>query len=113
MNKSVHIVVTGAAGFIGSCMTGFLNENGYENLILVDEFSRIDKENNLGDKRFTVRVERDDFFSLAGRGKNRDWLGGHHLKCKNETQPRFDYASCINCLNLEYSAEDSHGLMHA
>src|SRR5262249_50019501 len=32
------IVVTGAAGFIGSCLTGLLNQHGYNNLILVDEF---------------------------------------------------------------------------
>ncbi len=62
MTKSSTIVVTGAAGFIGSCFTGYLNEKGYENLILVDEFSRLDKVNNLKGKKFAYRVERDDFF---------------------------------------------------
>ena len=52
MNKIVTIVVTGAAGFIGSCLAGFLNEKGYDNLILVDEFSRLDKVDNLEDKKF-------------------------------------------------------------
>jgi len=62
MTKSSSIVVTGAAGFIGSCLTGFLNEKGFEQLILVDEFSRLDKVNNLKGKKFSYQVERDDFF---------------------------------------------------
>ena len=62
MTKSSTIVVTGAAGFIGSCLTGFLNEKGFEQLILVDEFSRLDKVNNLKEKNSTHQVERDDFF---------------------------------------------------
>jgi FlaA1/EpsC-like NDP-sugar epimerase len=33
------IIVTGAAGFIGSCMVSYLNQQGFENLILVDEFN--------------------------------------------------------------------------
>jgi hypothetical protein len=32
------IIVTGAAGFIGSCMVQYLNEQDFENLILVDDF---------------------------------------------------------------------------
>ena len=40
MNKNSNIVVTGAAGFIGSCLVGYLNKAGYDNLILVDDFSR-------------------------------------------------------------------------
>ncbi len=51
MTKSSAIVVTGAAGFIGSCLAGFLNEKGFDNLILVDEFNRLDKVNNLKGKK--------------------------------------------------------------
>ncbi|MEJ0082586.1 MAG: NAD-dependent epimerase/dehydratase family protein [Puia sp.] len=51
MTRSSSIVITGAAGFIGSCLTGFLNEKGFEQLILVDEFSRLDKVNNLKGKK--------------------------------------------------------------
>jgi len=40
------IVVTGAAGFIGSILVAKLNSLGYENLILVDDFSKINKEKN-------------------------------------------------------------------
>ena len=34
------IVITGAAGFIGSVVAGTLNEKGHANLVLVDDFNR-------------------------------------------------------------------------
>ncbi len=40
------IVITGAAGFIGSCLAGALNDKNISNLILVDDFSRKEKEAN-------------------------------------------------------------------
>ncbi|HNP00201.1 MAG TPA: NAD-dependent epimerase/dehydratase family protein, partial [Ferruginibacter sp.] len=36
MNPNATIIVTGAAGFIGSCMVSYLNRQGFEKLILVD-----------------------------------------------------------------------------
>jgi ADP-L-glycero-D-manno-heptose 6-epimerase len=100
MTKSSTIVVTGAAGFIGSCFTGFLNENGYENLILVDEFSRLDKVNNLKGKRFSHQVERDDLFQWLKLNKP-DIRFFFHLGARTDTT-EFDYA-VHERLNLEYS----------
>lgn len=59
------IVVTGAAGFIGSCLVAGLNEAGYNDLVLVDDFSRPDKTPNYAQKSYSKLVERDAFF---------DWL---------------------------------------
>lgn len=53
------IVVTGAAGFIGSALTGGLNAAGFENLILVDDFSKTEKEANLESKKYIDKVERE------------------------------------------------------
>jgi ADP-L-glycero-D-manno-heptose 6-epimerase len=93
-------VVTGAAGFIGSCLTGFLNEMGFEKLILVDEFSRMDKENNLKGKRFSHQVERDDFFHwLEQKKPSVSFI--FHLGARTDTT-EFDYA-VHERLNLEYS----------
>lgn len=50
------IVVTGSAGFIGSCLVGYLNEKGYENITVVDEFDRPDKFVNLDEKNFRTRL---------------------------------------------------------
>jgi ADP-L-glycero-D-manno-heptose 6-epimerase len=55
------IVITGAAGFIGSCIVGTLNAQGQENLILVDDFSKKEKEANLAGKKFRAKIERLEF----------------------------------------------------
>jgi ADP-L-glycero-D-manno-heptose 6-epimerase len=98
--KSSAIVVTGAAGFIGSCLTGFLNYKGYNNLILVDEFNRIDKVNNLKNKKYSQKIERDDFFQWLENNKpGIDFI--FHLGARTDTT-EFDYA-VHERLNLEYS----------
>jgi ADP-L-glycero-D-manno-heptose 6-epimerase len=100
MTHSSNIVITGAAGFIGSCLVGFLNENGFHQLILVDEFSRLDKVNNLKDKKFTHRIERDDFFLWLDTNKP-EISFVFHLGARTDTT-EFDYA-VHERLNLEYS----------
>ena len=49
MRNNSCIVITGAAGFIGSCMVQYLNEQGFENLILVDDFGVETKRKNWED----------------------------------------------------------------
>jgi ADP-L-glycero-D-manno-heptose 6-epimerase len=56
------IVVTGAAGFIGSYLTGKLNQAGYEDLILVDRFDDPTKDINLFRKKYRKFIDRDKFF---------------------------------------------------
>lgn len=57
------IIVTGAAGFIASCLVTKLNNEGKEDLILVDKFDIPQKEKNLVGKKFTAKVDRDEFES--------------------------------------------------
>jgi ADP-L-glycero-D-manno-heptose 6-epimerase len=100
VNRDAAIVVTGAAGFIGSCMVGYLNGQGYENLILVDEFDDEEKGLNLLHKKYTVRVERENFFEWLGREKpNIAFV--FHLGARTDTT-EFDYA-IHQRLNVEYS----------
>jgi len=63
------IVVTGAAGMIGSNMVRKLNDEGFKDVVVVDEFSRDEKNRNLEQKDITERVHRDGFFT---------WLDAHH-----------------------------------
>lgn len=57
------IIVTGAAGFIASCLVRRLNLEGFNNLILVDDFSRADKLPNLEGKRFVAQIGREEVFA--------------------------------------------------
>jgi len=56
------IVVTGAAGFIGSYLVGKLNKAGYNDLILVDKIDDPRKELNLAHKKYRNFIDRDNFF---------------------------------------------------
>jgi ADP-L-glycero-D-manno-heptose 6-epimerase len=94
------IIVTGAAGFIGSCMVELLNEKGLTNLILVDDFGSEEKRKNWESKKFELIVERQSLMT---------WLNTHkpelsaiiHLGARTDTT-EFDYAIHEE-LNLEYS----------
>ncbi len=94
------IVVTGAAGFIASCLITKLNNQGYTNLILVDDFSRADKNKNFEGKQFSQKIERIEFLK---------WLTEHaqevktvfHIGAKTDTT-LFDL-DLLNKLNLDYT----------
>lgn len=94
------IVVTGAAGFIGSYLVGYLNDNGYANIIIVDDFSRADKAINLEERKFSHKVERDEFFEWAEA--NKIPIGFvFHIGARTDTT-EFDY-EIHRKLNVEYS----------
>lgn len=62
LSNQKMIVITGAAGFIGSVLVSELNKAGYHDLILVDDFSRVEKESNWQNKIFSQKVDRKEFF---------------------------------------------------
>ena len=94
------IVVTGAAGFIGSCLVSRLNAAGCTSLILVDDFSDEIKNLNLKNKKYRSRIHRDDFDSwLEQYGK--DVKVVFHIGARTDTT-EFDI-EIFNKLNLNYS----------
>lgn len=100
MDKNLNIVVTGAAGFIGSCLVGYLNNKGFNNLILVDDFSNEEKELNLKGKTFSEKVEREAFFDWLEIEKPQvDFV--YHIGARTDTT-EFNY-SIHEHLNVEYS----------
>lgn len=94
------IVITGAAGFIASCLAAKLNEEGYNDLVLVDDFSIPAKQENFSGKHFSLKVDRDVFH---------EWLEANesqvqfvfHLGARTDTT-EFDKA-LFDKLNLNYS----------
>ncbi len=57
------IIVTGAAGFIGSCLVKKLNSENFNAIIAVDKFDNPDKKKNLKDAKIQEYVDRDQFMS--------------------------------------------------
>jgi len=55
------VVITGAAGFIGSCLVRKLNDENLNDLLLVDDFSDPLKNRNLESKHFREKIHRNDF----------------------------------------------------
>ncbi|OFX28902.1 MAG: ADP-glyceromanno-heptose 6-epimerase [Bacteroidetes bacterium GWA2_32_17] len=63
------IVVTGAAGFIGSVLVSRLNNEHFKDIVLIDDFTKIEKLSNLENKIFTAKIQRTKFFT---------WLKNNH-----------------------------------
>jgi ADP-L-glycero-D-manno-heptose 6-epimerase len=100
MDKNSSIIVTGAAGFIGSCLVGYLNTAGYNNIIIVDDFSRQEKKPNYQGKNIRLAVEREGLFSWLGESNSKvDFV--FHLGARTDTT-EFDY-SILKKLNVDYS----------
>ena len=64
----MKIVVTGAAGFIGSNLVKGLNARGIDDIIAVDDLTRGDKFRNLADLQIADYVDADDFYELFAEG---------------------------------------------
>jgi len=64
----MKIVVTGAAGFIGSNIIKGLNARGIDNIIAVDNLTHGDKFVNLADLQIADYVDQDLFYELFADG---------------------------------------------
>jgi len=94
------IIVTGAAGFIGSCLVRRLNEAGYTDILVVDDFSRPDKQRNLEDKKIRGEVHRDNFARWLER-HHADVDAIFHIGARTDTTEM--NTAIFDDLNLEYS----------
>lgn len=81
-------------------MVSFLNQLGFNNLVLVDEFGHENKELNLLHKKYIIKVERENFFDWVSREQPAvDFV--FHLGARTDTT-EFDY-SVHQHLNVDYS----------
>ncbi|MFL0205393.1 ADP-glyceromanno-heptose 6-epimerase [Aquirufa sp. 2-AUSEE-184A6] len=94
------IIVTGAAGFIGSCLIQKLNELKFRYIIAVDDFSNAEKNLNLANKAIMERVDRKDLFAWLEKN-NREVEFFFHIGARTDTT-EFDTA-IFDELNLDYS----------
>lgn len=94
------IIVTGAAGFIGSCLLSKLNQEGFKDIVIVDDFSDPAKMKNLEGKIFSKKVHRDEFVGWL-KENQRLVQFVFHLGARTDTT-EFD-RSVFDRLNLNYS----------
>lgn len=94
------IVITGAAGFIASVVAGTLNQNGFEDLVLVDDFNKTQKRENYSSKKYKSLIDRNEFIA---------WFENHHheidfiihLGARTDTT-EFNY-NVFQKLNVDYT----------
>ena len=96
------IIVTGAAGFIGSGLISRLNDDGFKNIIAVDDFSKIEKAENLEGKTIQERVERSSLFTWLD-ANSRDVEFIFHIGARTDTT-EFD-KEIFDELNVNYSKD--------
>lgn len=96
------IIVTGAAGFIASCLVSKLNQEGFKDIVLVDDFSKEEKNKNFEGKTYSQKVDRANFI---------EWLKENehfvqfifHIGARTDTT-EFDKA-IFDKLNLNYTKD--------
>lgn len=96
------IVVTGAAGFIGSCLIASLNAKALTNIVGVDDFGRLDKNRNLLGKQLDTLIHRDDFISWFEQ-RAEDVAVVFHIGARTDTTSTD--AAVFERLNLQYSKD--------
>jgi ADP-L-glycero-D-manno-heptose 6-epimerase len=96
------IIVTGAAGFIGSGLISRLNQDGFKNIIAVDDFSKIEKAENLEGKIIQERVERSELFTWIDANP-RDIEFIFHIGARTDTT-EFD-KEIFDELNVNFSKD--------
>ncbi len=100
------IIVTGAAGFIGSQLVGWLNSEGFKDIILVDDF--VDslkvkaKQHNYISHNYTALVDRREFPQWLKENENQVQFVFHLGARTDTTELNVDL---FNELNLNYSKE--------
>src|SRR5687768_1933595 len=94
------IIVTGAAGFIGSALTGELLRAGYGGIVAVDDFSFAEKNKNLQGKKIENKIERSEFLSwINTRAAEVQII--FHIGARTNTAEKD--AAVLKALNLDFS----------
>jgi ADP-L-glycero-D-manno-heptose 6-epimerase len=96
------IVVTGADGFIGSCLVKKLNDERFFEIVVVDDFSNAKKAHNLEGKKFVQKVHRDEFANWL-KQNHRFVEFVFHIGARTDTTEMSK--SVFDKLNLNYTKE--------
>ena len=102
MEKQPLILITGAAGFIGSCVVQFFNEQGRENIVLADKFTDLQKERNWKGKKYKYLVDRELLLEWLDENKpNLEFI--IHLGARTNIREKSNIV--LQEMNVEYSED--------
>ena len=94
-------ILTGGAGFIGSCVLRTLNDKGITDITVVDHISSTEKWKNLQNKLYTEYINKSSFLERLKAGEFNDADAVIHMgACSSTTEKDFDY---LWMNNVEYS----------
>ncbi|MBI2603373.1 MAG: ADP-glyceromanno-heptose 6-epimerase [Deltaproteobacteria bacterium] len=96
------IIVTGGAGFIGSALLWGLNQEGVQDIVVVDVFDEASKWKNLVKRKFREVIHRDQFLAWLKEGKHDIECIFHMGACSSTTEMNMDF---LLDNNFKYSAE--------
>jgi ADP-L-glycero-D-manno-heptose 6-epimerase len=106
------IAVTGAEGFIGSCLVRGLNEAGYNDIVIVDDFGHTSRALNLQNCEFSQKIDRPDFAEWLKKNANLVQFV-FHIGARTDTTEKDE--KIFKTLNLDYTKTlwnicSSHGI---
>lgn len=85
------IIVTGGAGFIGSCIVRMLNDLNLSDIVIVDNIASTDKWMNLRNKKFNEYINREDFLGRLSEFSGKVSHVIHMGACSATTEKDFDF----------------------
>lgn len=87
----MSVIVTGGAGFIGSCIVRTLNDMGIEDITIVDHICETDKWMNMRNKKYTEYINRDEFLEKLPEYAGKVTHIIHMGACSATTERNFDF----------------------
>ena len=87
----MSVIVTGGAGFIGSCIVRTLNDMGIEDITIVDHICETDKWMNMRNKKYTEYINRDEFLEKLPEYAGKVTHIIHMGACSATTERDFDF----------------------
>lgn len=99
------IVITGGAGFIGSCLLKYLNNQGYKDIIVVDNFGNSSKWKNTLGKDYSDYIHKSVFPDFLDSNKEKIECIFHLGACSSTTETDVDYLYDNNYLYSRMLAE--------